>query len=112
MKKLIKNFKNLIRVWGPQMLTALAVAGLAALFAAPDAAMAAFDPDAAGETALNFFKLILIVACAVIAIVSVAKSSVVPALVSVAAGAFIYVMLTPSMLTSLGEGLATWLGIK
>jgi len=108
------KIRTKIKKFMPQMSYFLAgmMAIFLAVFAVPDPALASFNPENAGNTILNLFKIILVIAAAAIAVVSLMRSAIVPAIVAVLAAGFIYVMLTPNMLSALGQGIANWLGIS
>ncbi len=108
----MKNrIKNLLRTWGPQLLTLAVMAGMAAVFTAPTGAEAAFNPTTAAENTLAFFQLILIVAACVIGVACIMRSQIVGAVVTIAVAAFIYVMTEPGMITDLGDGIKGLFGI-
>lgn len=84
----------------------LLVAALGLVFCAvfPHAAMA-WNAEQAVRSILDFFKLLIIVGAAAVAVLMVFRSQVIPAVVVVIAAAFLYVVLTPEIMQSIGEGI-------
>lgn len=91
----------------PQAGTLAAVALMGAIFysAFPAPAMAAWDANAAALGILEFLKTLIIVGAAATAVMMVFRSQIIPAIIVVIAAALLYVVLTPDIMQSIGEGL-------
>jgi len=88
-------------------LIALAIIGITLALTQP---ALAFDPKEATTGLLDFVGLILILAVGVAVVVLITKHQVMPAVVLVLAGAFLYAVLNPDVMKSIGEGFATLIG--
>lgn len=71
----------------------------------------AWDPNTAVTNALKFIGLLILAAGAVAAITLFTKAQIIPAIVVIVAAAFLYVVLDPNIMKSVGEGFKDMLGV-
>lgn len=91
----------------PALIRGMGVGFLVALLAlgSPTSALAAFDPNAAALNILGFIKLLILVACAVVAVTMILRSQVIPAIIAMLAGAFLMTVLDPDVMKAIGDGI-------
>ena len=83
-----------------------------ASFSTPEVAFADLDITASAKSVLSFFQLLIVLAAAKIITEFVGKGHLVPAVITVIAAAFLYVVIDPEIMKEIGGGIKALLKMK
>lgn len=81
------------------------VVALITSFCCPEPAAAVFKPNEAVEHIIDFFQLLIVAAAAYLAITLIGKGNIVPAVIAVLGGAFLYVVTDPKLMEEFGKSI-------